>query len=101
MISRLLYLAGNTIVGALAGLGWPFLYLAGYAVAARAGWITGDPRITEDYGSFAIRLGATTMLVLTAMFAGVNIPLRARGRLPFALLLVTIVAVLVSRQTYR
>ncbi|WP_189330479.1 hypothetical protein [Actinoplanes ianthinogenes] len=91
---------GNAVVGACAGVGWPFVYLGGYAIAAQAGWIVADPTVVDDGTGFLIVLGAVALLVLAGMFAGVNVPLRGRGRLPVALAVTGVVATLVSAAVF-
>jgi hypothetical protein len=84
--------AGNAAIGALAGLGWPFVYLMGYVIADRAGWIVGDPTVTDDGVALPILLGLLMLLVVAALFAALNRALRGPGRLPVAVAVTVITA---------
>lgn len=93
-------MAGNAAVGVLAGLGWPFVYFMGYAIADRAGWIVGDPTVTDDGAGVPIFLGMLVLLVVGGLFAGLNAVLRGRGRLPVAMAVSTITAVVVAATVF-
>jgi hypothetical protein len=91
-----LTVAGNAAIGVLVGLGWPFVYLMGYAIADRAEWIVGDPTVTDDGAGLPIFLGALVLLMMAGLFAALNWALRGRGRLPVAIAVSVITGAVVA-----
>jgi hypothetical protein len=68
----------------------------GYAIADRAGWIAGDPTITDDGAGLPIFLGSLVLLVVTGLFTALNTALRGQGRLSVAMAVSAITGVLVA-----
>lgn len=93
----------NVVVGLLAAAGWPFVYFMGYAVAMRAGWIVGDPTVTDDGVSLTIGFGVVAMLIIVGLFVGLNLGVSQWTRvspmrwLPAGLIVIMVVATVAVR----
>ena len=69
----------NVATGALAGATVPFVYLTGFVIGIRAGWVTDDPTVTRDGSSIPVGMGVLAIIVTVVVFAVGNVALARWG----------------------
>jgi hypothetical protein len=76
------HIAANVAIGFAAGAAWPFVYIMGYVIAGAAGWMVGDPTLTDDGLAIPIGLGIFVVVVISAAFLSLNISIARWARIP-------------------